>query len=264
MAGKSTLMRQVAHIVILAQAGSYVPARAARIGLVDRILSRVGASDNVARGESTFMVEMRETAAILREATRRSLVILDEIGRGTSTYDGLAIAWAVAEHMADIVGCRALFATHYHELTDLAKTSAGVANYSVAAREHGEDVVFLHKLTPGPASRSYGIAVARLAGLPEVVLARAKGILTTLETGAALPSGRHATLRGRSRSGQAQLDLFTPPKSAAPETSPAVETLRAVDVDRLTPLEALQLVAKLKALVVSAGAAPSKPRDEPS
>ena len=265
MAGKSTLMRQVAHIVILAQAGSYVPARSARIGLVDRILSRVGASDNVARGESTFMVEMRETAAILREATRRSLVILDEIGRGTSTYDGLAIAWAVAEHMADMVGCRALFATHYHELTDLAKTSAGVANYSVAAREHGDDVVFLHKLMPGPASRSYGIAVARLAGLPEVVLARAKGILTTLETGAALPSGRHATLRGRSRSGQAQLDLFAPPKAAPPEVSPAVETLRAVDVDRLTPLEALQLVAKLKGLVnASAPPAPPKPSDEPS
>src|SRR6185369_13768831 len=139
MAGKSTLLRQVALLVILAQAGSFVPARSARVGVVDRVLSRVGASDNVARGESTFMVEMRETATILREATRRSLVILDEIGRGTSTYDGLAIAWAVAEHIADVVGCRAMFATHYHEITELAKSSPGVANYSVAAREHGDD-----------------------------------------------------------------------------------------------------------------------------
>src|SRR5262249_22748329 len=199
---------QVALIVILAQMGSYVPAKSARIGVVDRILSRVGASDNLARGESTFMVEMRETAQILRDATRRSLVILDEIGRSTSTYDGLAIAGAVAEHLHDAIGCRALFATHYHELTDLAQQAPGVANHSVAAREHGDDVVFLHKVTAGPASRSYGIAVARLAGIGEGVLARAKAILATLEAGAALPSGRHATLRGRSKAGVAQLDLF--------------------------------------------------------
>jgi DNA mismatch repair protein MutS len=246
MAGKSTLMRQVALLAILAQMGSYVPAREARVGVVDRILSRVGASDNVSRGESTFMVEMRESAQILRDATRRSLVILDEIGRGTSTYDGLAIAWAVAEHLHDAIGCRALFATHYHELTDLAKTAKGLANYSVSAREHEGDVVFLHKLVKGAASRSYGIAVARLAGLPEVVLARAKAILSTLEAGDALPGGRHATLRGRSRSGAAQLDLFAP---KAPEpASPVLETLKAVDVHRLTPLDALTLVAKLKAL----------------
>ena len=153
MAGKSTLMRQVAILVILAQMGSYVPARSATVGVVDRILSRVGANDNLARGESTFMVEMRETAAILREATRRSLVILDEVGRGTSTYDGLSIAWAVAEHLHDVIGCRALFATHYHELTELAKQAGGIANYSVAAREQGDDVVFLHRLMPGAASR---------------------------------------------------------------------------------------------------------------
>jgi DNA mismatch repair protein MutS len=247
MAGKSTFMRQVALIVILAQMGSYVPAKSARIGVVDRILSRVGASDNLARGESTFMVEMRETAAILRDATRRSLVILDEIGRGTSTYDGLAIAWAVAEHLHDAVGCRALFATHYHELTELAKQASGIANYSVAAREHGEDVVFLHKLMPGPASRSYGIAVARLAGIGEGVLARAKAILSTLEAGAALPGGRHASLRGRNKAGAAQLDLFAP-KPAADAGGPVIETLRAVDVERLTPLEALTLLAKLKSL----------------
>ena len=251
MAGKSTLMRQVALIVVLAQAGSYVPAREARIGVVDRVLSRVGASDDVARGESTFMVEMRETASILREATRRSLVILDEIGRGTSTYDGLAIAWAVAEHLHEAVGCRALFATHYHELTELAKTAPGVANYSVSAREHGDDVVFLHKLCAGAASRSYGVAVARLAGVPEGVVARAKAILSTLEAGAALPSGQPSTLRGRSRAGSPQLDLFAAARPVEDDGSKAaVDTLRAVDVDRLTPLDALALVAKLRALVV--------------
>ncbi|WP_437759420.1 DNA mismatch repair protein MutS [Sorangium sp. So ce1389] len=250
MAGKSTLMRQVALIVVLAQMGSYVPAREAEIGLVDRILSRVGASDNVARGESTFMVEMRETAEILRDATRRSLVILDEIGRGTSTYDGLAIAWAVAEHLFDAIGCRALFATHYHELTELSTRSPGIANYSVAAREHDDDVIFLHKLEAGPASRSYGVAVARLAGVPEGVLARARAILATLESGAALPGGKHASLRGRTRAGAAQLDLFAPAQAAVPpEQTAVVETLRTVDVDRLAPLDALKLVVKLKGLL---------------
>ncbi|WP_437768040.1 DNA mismatch repair protein MutS [Sorangium sp. So ce281] len=254
MAGKSTLMRQVALIVVLAQMGSYVPAREAEIGLVDRILSRVGASDNVARGESTFMVEMRETAEILRDATRRSLVILDEIGRGTSTYDGLAIAWAVAEHLFDAIGCRALFATHYHELTELSARAPGIANYSVAAREHGDDVIFLHKLEAGPASRSYGVAVARLAGVPEGVLARARAILATLESGAALPGGKHASLRGRTRGGAAQLDLFAPAQaSVPPEQSAVIETLRAVDVDRLAPLDALRLVAKLKGLLGGGG-----------
>ncbi|MGK3982437.1 DNA mismatch repair protein MutS [Sorangium sp. So ce136] len=257
MAGKSTLMRQVALIVVLAQMGSYVPAREAEIGLVDRILSRVGASDNVARGESTFMVEMRETAEILRDATRRSLVILDEIGRGTSTYDGLAIAWAVAEHLFDAIGCRALFATHYHELTELSARSPGIANYSVAAREHGDDVIFLHKIEAGPASRSYGVAVARLAGVPEGVLARARAILATLESGAALPGGKHASLRGRTRAGTAQLDLFAPAQAAVPpEQTAVIETLRTVDVDRLAPLDALKLVVKLKGLLGGGGVGP--------
>ncbi len=247
MAGKSTLMRQVALIVILAQMGGYVPARRARIGIVDRVLSRVGASDNVARGESTFMVEMRETSSILRRATRRSLVVLDEIGRGTSTYDGLAIAWAVAEHLHDAVGCRAMFATHYHELTELAAVCAHVANYSVSAKELADDVVFFHKLAKGPASRSYGVAVARLAGLPEVVLARAKALLASLEAGAPLPSGKQAGVRGRSKAGAPQLDLFTaPPAKETPH--PAIELLKAVDIDRLTPLEALGLLAKLKSM----------------
>ena len=254
MAGKSTLMRQVAHIVLLAQAGSYVPASAAAIGLVDRILSRVGASDNVARGESTFMVEMRETAAILKQATPRSLVILDEIGRGTSTYDGLAIAWAVAEHIDEVVRCRALFATHYHELTELAHKRPRVANHSVSAREHEGDVIFLHKLMPGPASRSYGVAVARLAGLPEGVLARARSILSLLESGAPLPSGKPASMRAR-KGNDAQLDLFGAPAgrptALPPGAAQALDLLRAVDLDRLTPLESLQLLAKLKGMAAA-------------
>jgi DNA mismatch repair protein MutS len=253
MAGKSTLMRQTALCVILAQMGAFVPARHARIGVVDRVLTRVGANDNLSRGESTFMVEMKEAANVLRRATRRSLVVLDEIGRGTSTYDGLAIAWAVAEHLHDAIACRAMFATHYHELTDLAQTREGTCeNWSVSAREHEGDVVFLHKLQRGPASRSYGVACARLAGLPEPVLARARAILVDLERGAALPSGEPSTLRARSRAGRAQLDLFGEAAGGATPPNPALETLRAVDVDRLTPLDALQLVASLKRMATDA------------
>lgn len=245
MAGKSTLLRQTALTVILAQMGSYVPARSARVGVVDRVLSRVGASDDLSRGESTFMVEMRETATILRAATARSLVIVDEIGRGTSTLDGLAIAWAVAEHLDAAIGCRALFATHYHELVELADSSEHVANYSVSARELENDVVFLHRLVRGATSKSYGIAVARLAGLPESVLARARAVLAALEgapPGSGGPTAK-AHLGGR---GAGQLALFAPP--AAPPSHPEIiETLRAVDVDRLTPLEALGLISTLKA-----------------
>jgi DNA mismatch repair protein MutS len=247
MAGKSTLMRQTALAVILAQMGSFVPARAARLGVVDRVLTRVGASDNLSRGESTFMVEMKETANVLRRATRRSLVVLDEIGRGTSTYDGLAIAWAVAEHLHDAIACRALFATHYHELTELASTRAPTCeNWSVSAREHDGDLVFFHKLQPGAASRSYGVACARLAGVPEPVLARARALLGELEKGAALPSGTPASLRARTKAAKPQLGLFEVVVAAPSEPHPALDTLRAVDVDRLTPLEALQLVASLK------------------
>jgi DNA mismatch repair protein MutS len=235
MAGKSTLLRQTALSAILGQMGSFVPAKRARLGVVDRVLSRVGASDDVARGESTFMVEMRETAEILRSATRRSLVILDEIGRGTSTFDGLAIAWAVAEHLDRAIGCRALFATHYHELTEFAESSPHAENHSVSAREVGDDVVFLHRLVPGAASRSYGIAVAKLAGLPESVLARAKAILAGLESDDT-----------RTRKPEPQLDLFQRAEESERHTREVLETLRAVDVDRLTPLEALSLVAKLK------------------
>jgi DNA mismatch repair protein MutS len=249
MAGKSTLMRQTALCVILAQMGAFVPARRAHVGLVDRVLTRVGASDNLSRGDSTFMVEMKETANVLRRATRRSLVILDEIGRGTSTYDGLAIAWSVAEHLHDAVACRAMFATHYHELTDLALARASTCeNMSVSAREHAGEIVFLHKLQRGAASRSYGVACARLAGLPEPVLARARAILGELEAGAALPGGAPSSLRARSRADRPQLDLFGGADARTPPPNPALETLRATDVDRLTPLDALQLVAALKRL----------------
>jgi DNA mismatch repair protein MutS len=231
MAGKSTLMRQTALAVILAQMGACVPARRARVGVVDRVLTRVGASDNLSRGDSTFMVEMKETANVLRRATKRSLVVLDEIGRGTSTYDGLAIAWAVAEHLHDAIACRAMFATHYHELTELATTRAPTCeSWSVSAREHLGDIVFLHKLQRGAASRSYGIACARLAGVPEPVLARARVLLAELE---------------RERQQPEQLGLF----AAVPAPPhPALEALRAIDLDRLTPLEALQLLARLKAI----------------
>jgi DNA mismatch repair protein MutS len=246
MAGKSTLLRQVALTCVLGQMGSYVPARHAKIGVVDRVLSRVGASDNLAAGESTFMVEMRETAEILRSATRRSLVILDEIGRGTSTFDGLAIAWSVAEYLDEAVGCRALFATHYHELTGLAGSSGHVANYSVSARELNDDVVFLHRLVPGAASRSYGVAVAKLAGLPEVVLARARSLLAEFE--GEPPSGAQPKRR---RGKQPQLDLFGGPTSPAlaaaeQQQKDIVGTLRELDLDRMTGVDALGLLQRLK------------------
>ncbi len=181
MAGKSTYIRQVALITLMAQVGSFVPARRATIGVADRIFARVGASDELSRGQSTFMVEMIETARILNTATPRSLVILDEIGRGTSTYDGMSLAWAVVEHLHDAIGCRTLFATHYHELTALAEALAGVRNYNVAVREWQDQVVFLHKILPGAADKSYGIHVARLAGVPTEVVERAKQILAQLE-----------------------------------------------------------------------------------
>ena len=190
MAGKSTYIRQLALITLMAQIGAYVPADAATIGLADRIFCRVGASDDLSRGQSTFMVEMSETALILNHATEKSLVILDEIGRGTATFDGLSIAWAVAEHLHDEVKCRTLFATHYHELTDLANTREAVVNCNVAVREWNEEIIFLHKILPGPADKSYGIQVARLAGLPKPVLQRAKAILSHLEMNSSKPESK--------------------------------------------------------------------------
>ncbi|MFN3724896.1 MAG: DNA mismatch repair protein MutS [Allosphingosinicella sp.] len=241
MGGKSTFLRQNALIAVLAQAGAYVPAARAKLGLVDRLFSRVGASDNLARGRSTFMVEMVETAAILAQATPNSFVILDEVGRGTSTYDGLAIAWAVVEWVHDRCRSRCLFATHYHELTRLAERLDALSLHHVRAREWKGDLVLLHEVAPGPADRSYGIAVARLAGLPPAVLARAKSILAKLE------SGRAAT--GGIAAGLDDLPLFA---AAQEEEEAQCDAIRAavesLDVDSLSPREALDTLYKLKAL----------------
>ena len=240
MAGKSTYLRQVALIVLMAQMGSFVPAAAAEIGVVDRLFTRVGASDNLAGGESTFMVEMKETADILARLTPRSLVILDEIGRGTSTFDGISIAWAVAEHLhASPARPLVLFATHYHELTDLARTHARVENCSVAVREWKGEVVFLRRIVPGPASQSYGIQVARLAGVPDAVIARAKEILHNLEQGEFNDAGQ-PRLAQHDGAGSSQLALF-----AARERTLRDELAR-INTDQLTPLDAL---TRLHALV---------------
>ncbi|MGE3277819.1 MAG: DNA mismatch repair protein MutS [Vicinamibacterales bacterium] len=244
MGGKSTYLRQVALLCLLAQAGSFVPAREAKLGLVDRIYARVGASDNIARGQSTFMVEMQETAHILNGATSRSLVVLDEIGRGTATFDGLSIAWAVAEHLASNRRARpkTMFATHYHELTDLAESVDGVVNAHVAAREYNDDIIFLHKIQPGRSDRSYGIQVARLAGLPTSVIGRAREILGALEQDELTRGGKPA-LSGATPAPQQQLGLFQA-VSAADER--LRERLREVDINRTTPLDALQLLQELK------------------
>jgi DNA mismatch repair protein MutS len=249
MAGKSTLIRQVALTVILAQMGSFVPARAARVGLCDRVFTRVGAGDNLARGESTFLVEMRETAHILRYATASSLIVLDEIGRGTSTYDGVSIAWAVAEHVHDRVGAKTLFATHYHELCALAGLHARVRNVSVAAREWKGEVVFLRKLAPGGASRSFGVEVAKLAGLPPAVVDRARNILRTLESdGGAKGAEVPHPLAPASANAAPQLGLFPSSSSSSPSPTPEDEVLtalRRVDPDDLSPRAALDLVTTL-------------------
>ena len=244
MGGKSTYLRQIALLCLLAQAGSFVPARRAKLGLVDRIFARVGASDNIARGQSTFMVEMQETANILHGATSRSLVILDEIGRGTATFDGLSIAWAVAEWLATNARARpkTVFATHYHELTDLADALPGIVNAHVTVREWQDDIIFLHKIEPGRSDRSYGIHVARLAGLPPAVIARAQAILAALERDELTRSGR-PSLTGTPREPQQQLGLF---QLASPQEDAISRRLRGIDPDRLTPIEALQLLADLK------------------
>ena len=242
MSGKSVYLRQTAHIVILAQMGAFVPAREARIGVIDRIFTRVGAQDNLARGQSTFLVEMVETATILNNVTPRSLVLLDEVGRGTSTFDGLAIAWAVVEALHERGrGAKVLFATHFHELTRLAGRLPGVRNFHVAVREWNDEIIFLHKVQPGATDRSYGIQVARLAGLPPEVIARAKALLTELEeAGQVRADARDAV----------QLGLFA---SAAPD--PVVTELATLDLAHLTPLEALNLLHKWQARAVGAGAA---------
>ncbi|MFN2399783.1 MAG: DNA mismatch repair protein MutS [Gemmatimonadaceae bacterium] len=244
MAGKSTILRQIGLIVLMAQIGSFVPASKARVGICDRVYTRVGASDNLVRGQSTFMVEMSETSAILHTATRRSLVLLDEIGRGTSTYDGVSIAWAVSEHLHDAIGCKTVFATHYHELTQLADELVAARNYNVAVREVGDEILFLHRLQPGGADRSYGIEVGRLAGLPRSVLTRARGMLGELEgrgkTGRGGREGKSNSGVGRNSAEEEkvqQLGLF----GAAEH--PVVGKLREIDVNNITPLHALELLA---------------------
>ena len=244
MGGKSTYLRQCALLCLMAQAGSFVPARSAKLPIVDRLFARVGASDNIARGQSTFMVEMQETANILHCATSRSLVILDEIGRGTATFDGLSLAWAVAEHLASNPKARpkTIFATHYHELTDLADALPSVANFHVVVREWKDDLVLLRKVVPGRADRSYGIQVARLAGLPPSVVTRAREILTGLERDE-LSRGGRPSLSGAAIDPQRQLGLFQAPSA---EDDPLRRRLRALDVNQLTPMQALGLLAELK------------------
>ena len=237
MGGKSTYLRQTALIVILAQMGSFVPARSARLSIIDRVFTRIGASDNLARGRSTFMVEMTETAAILHTATARSLILLDEVGRGTSTYDGLAIAWAAVEFLHARVRAKTLFATHYFELTELAAQLAGVKNFHVSVKETGGGIAFLRKVEPGAADRSYGIEVAKLAGLPDEVVRRAREVLIEHE---AAEQRATAHLSPGASPPPAQLTIFTP------LSQPVLDKLREVDLNRLTPLEALNLLAELK------------------
>ncbi len=243
MAGKSTYLRQNALIAVLAQMGSYVPAASAHIGVADRLFARIGAADDLARGRSTFMVEMTETAAILNLASAKSLVILDEIGRGTATFDGLSIAWAVLEHLHDAVRCRGLVATHYHELTRLADDLPRAGNVRMAVTEWKDTIVFLHAVEAGAANRSYGVQVAKLAGVPKPVLARAKQILAQLESGA----GPHGPLTLPT-----DMPLFSAAQAAehAAEDAPhpALEKLAALDVDSLSPREALELLYALKGL----------------
>ncbi|MGN1038745.1 MAG: DNA mismatch repair protein MutS, partial [Mailhella sp.] len=253
MVGKSTVLRQTAIIVIMAQMGSFVPAALAKIGMVDRIFSRVGASDNLAKGQSTFMVEMMETARILRQSDRRSLVILDEIGRGTSTFDGLALAWAVVEELSRRAGgcIRTLFATHYHEITALANTLPGVCNMNIAVREWNGDIVFLRRLIPGPADRSYGIEVARLAGVPQAVVGRAREILSQLES--ARSGGRAARMEAAVLPGveiapQKNKAAEVSPPEKKKEEHPILEALRTVEPDAMTPMDALRLLSDWKKL----------------
>jgi DNA mismatch repair protein MutS len=225
----------------MAQMGSFIPAAEARIGIADRVFARVGASDELGRGHSTFMVEMTETARILNTATSRSLVILDEIGRGTSTYDGISLAWAVTEHLHDVTRCRTLFATHYHELTELTQTLAHAANWNVAVREQADDVVFLHRIVEGAADKSYGIHVARLAGVPGSVIERARAILATLEADHLDAEGRpKVPARTTRQNRESQLSLF------GTDNHPLLDEIRGLNLDQMTPLAALEKLHKLR------------------
>ncbi|MGC9336890.1 MAG: DNA mismatch repair protein MutS [Candidatus Cloacimonadia bacterium] len=248
MAGKSTYLRQVGLIVLMAQIGSFVPARFAEIGIVDKIFTRVGASDNLALGQSTFLVEMIETANILHNATPRSLILLDEIGRGTSTFDGLSIAWAVVEFIHDKQKCGAktLFATHYHELTELAEIYQGIKNYNITAKEWKDQVLFLRKVVPGSADQSYGIQVAKLAGIPEKVIKRAKEILNNLEKNELSPQGLSTKTKKASQQENIQIDIFNRLFEKVKEKDKILKEIKELDIENLTPLQALETIAQLQ------------------
>lgn len=243
MAGKSTYMRQVALIVLMAQIGSFVPAKSAKIGIVDRIFTRVGASDDLAAGQSTFMVEMSEVANILGNATSKSLLVLDEIGRGTSTYDGLSIAWAVIEYIGEKIGARTLFATHYHELTELEERIEGIKNYCISVEEKGEDIIFLRKILRGGADNSYGVQVARLAGIPDPVIHRAKEILKKLEDADITRKEKRITRRKQPIEGQ--IDVFTF-NAAQRSYDEVLNELKSLDITTLTPLDAINVLYNLQ------------------
>jgi DNA mismatch repair protein MutS len=243
MAGKSTYIRQVALLVLMAQMGSFIPAKEAVIGTVDRIFTRVGASDELSRGQSTFMVEMNETANILNNATERSLIILDEVGRGTSTFDGVSIAWAITEYLYQRIHARTLFATHYHELTELALLFPGIRNFNIAVREWGEEIVFLRKIVEGGTDKSYGIHVARLAGIPKEIIQRARMILNNLEAATLDVNGKpkFAPLKAAQEKKQPkQLKLF------ASREDMIIEEIRKLDISRMAPLDALNKLDELK------------------
>jgi DNA mismatch repair protein MutS len=240
MAGKSTYIRQCATILVLAQIGSFVPARKATIGIADKLFARVGASDELSKGQSTFMVEMVETARILNTATERSLVILDEIGRGTSTYDGLSLAWAIVEQLHDRNGSRTLFATHYHELIELQRSLSSVRNWNVSVKEWDDQVVFLHRIVPGGADKSYGIHVARLAGIPRGVNERAKEILSQLEANQLNRYGQSKIAPPAKKSGAIQLTLFQW------QENEIVDEIKSLDLTSMTPLQALQLLESMQ------------------
>ena len=250
MAGKSTYMRQTALIVLMAQIGSFVPAKSANIGLVDRIFTRVGASDDLASGQSTFMVEMSEVANILRHATKDSLLILDEIGRGTSTFDGLSIAWAVVEYIAgsSLSGAKTLFATHYHELTELEGKLPGVNNYCIAVQEKGDTIIFLRKIIKGSADKSYGIQVAKLAGVPEVVIERAKEIAAELEESDITANTKNIGKKHIEEVEPVQISLFDTMGMVAeqPKKSEVEETLKKLDISNMTPMEAMNQLYELQ------------------
>ena len=242
MAGKSTYMRQVALIAVMAQIGSFVPARAARVGIVDKLFTRVGASDDLASGQSTFMLEMNEVANILKKATKRSLVVYDEVGRGTSTFDGMSIARAVAEYtVSRKLGARTLFATHYHELTSLEDEFEGVINYNIAAKKHGESITFLRKIVRGATDDSYGIEVAKLAGVPNEVVRRAREILAGIE------AGDSAAVHRVKKEAPTAPDMLT--SLADMEAREAAEKIRRIDINTITPIEAMNFIFELKKLV---------------